>query len=260
MINAIHHPYKSDSPFQAKTSGVRFGSKTADTTSLGADGAQKAQKLGMMKTLRTMRDYFLHHHNREIMKAFVLEYGIPTAVGIGFFAAPPFSWIAGTFVGLPLAWFSGRSGKKRMKALRESGVLHETSGPLARIGAIQGHWKKGDIDAAKNITEEYNRLLDELMSDNDNIKNLEALRDRLKIKTDTKVYRLLNKIFSARMHYANRWQGKALIKLQQISSKIPLKPVRLPILGISLLLQGIMMIGSHRALKQAAAKGVKVVA
>lgn len=220
----------------SRFSGVRFGS--------GPANAGEPVKIGLVKTLRVLHQYFKVAENQQILKGLLFQYGIPAAIGLSFFA-PPLGWIIGGLGILPSIYFS-RKGEKIIGKLVEEGKLDRTHGPLARVTSIHTTYQNAVPGDGRKIISEYNRLLEELLVDNPSVKNLGAIRRKLQMAEEGRLARFLNHVFNVKLHYSTRWQGKLLKKIQGVSNHIPIKIIKLPLVAASLLLQGLLVVFSHK--------------
>lgn len=255
----VHRGDLKAAKFQAPTTSPKPNRDIHDTVRFGANPAANSASStagkkapGLLQAFKLLVNHVRHADNREVVKGLAYKYG--PMIGTPLMLAMPFGWVVAAVAALPAFILSNR-GDKIIQDLKTKGVLQEGKGPLYRIATIQTHWKEGAQNTVGQVTAEYNRLLDELLPDNG--QGIASVRDRLKLKEGGKLFGVLNHAFNVRMHYANRWQGKLLKGLHGVSSKIPFKPLRLPLLITGWALQGLLMLTSHRLVRKAAATAVK---
>ena len=245
--------------FSAAKAGLpRFGAAAPVTPPVPPGGSGEAVKLGFVKTLRALHQYFKVGENRMIVKGLAYQYGVPAAVGAAFLF-PPVGWVIGGLGLIPSIIVSKR-GEKIIDKLENAGALHKTSGPLARVTAIKQQYQNAKIGDGNKIIGEYNRLLDELLIDNESVKNLGAIRERLKLVEGGRATRALDHVFNVKLHYADRWQGKLLKYVNKSTTHIPIKIIRMPIVAASMVFQGLLVLLSHRSMKGVAGAALRKLA
>lgn len=257
ILSSSPRPYVAGGAAQASFAGssaARFGGRVNFGMAAGAKAGAEAAEIGVVKTLRVLHQYFKVAENRQIVKGLVYQYGIPAAIGLSFFA-PPLGWIIGTLGVLPSMYFAKRGEQIINKLASES--LDEVKGPLAAVTRIKHAYERAQPGDGGKIIHEYNRLVDELLIDNDKIKNLGAVRNKLKLAPEGRLAKFLNHVFNVNLHYANRWQGKVLKKIRGLGNHIPVKFIKWPIVGASLIFQGVLVLLSHNKVKSAAVNGLR---
>jgi hypothetical protein len=226
--------FSTTPPSSPATAAPPFGGRTIPLSpKFGAEPPTGAPKPpGSWQTLKAGRDYLNHGANRDIVKAMSLKYApdllLPAALML------PLGWLIG-IVGFIPALLISRHGEKKIDKLKESGRLHGTDGPLARVTSLNQLWESvGDpgksahevANAPKTAMDEFNRLLADLFP-NDSSKSAAVLRERLTLTTESKGFKWLNHIFNARQYYARHFLGRLCRPLTHVGSKIPFRPVQL---------------------------------
>lgn len=178
------------------------------------------------RDLKTLKNYWNHGANRDIVKALAWKYGPGLLVSAALVL--PLGWIVALLGAIP-AWLAGRRGEKMVSELLTSGKLDMTHGPLAKITKISALWEESDNAKAvgKNvpvqIMHEFNKLLHDIFP-GERGSDASRLRAGLKLTTSSRWFNLLNHAFNARQYYTSTLVGSTCRSIRQGGSQVPVVP------------------------------------
>jgi hypothetical protein len=266
-------PLSASVTFQAsrgmRQSPIRFGSLPPGS---GApEGGPEAtvafqnapRRLGVLKAGKILWKHLQHADNREEIKAIsqaylpkLAKYGV-ALIPFGFLLAGPVDWWAEKYAS---------RGESKIDALIAQGKLNPESGPLGCITQIRRNWqaaldRKGkltDQEAAKallNIRDNWNKLADHLFPDDSD--GISLVREKLKLNDGSRAFNLIGRAFHANRDSTVRFFKNFARKASNPVMGIVLKPIRLLMLGLGLLYQGILMLENGPAVKKLMGQAVR---
>ena len=241
-FGAVPKPATAQKAAVAASVQVQFGADQADLK--GA--AQAAEKpMSRWDLVKTLFEYFRKAENKQIMKAFLYQ-ALPFAA----LAAGPFGWIFGY---LP-AHFLAKRGEKLQAELMKAGKLEKEAGPLAKAMNIKHLWEQAPHDAVPKIVENWNKGVDELLTDQERVPKIKQAAKYLKLKTDGRVSNFLNHFFHTQRLYKKKWIGQILDWLGRTGGR--LRFIGMPLRVLRFVGHGLLMLFSYRKVKvmMAAAK------
>lgn len=234
-----------------------------DTPPPKVSGQKPPKRLGLFKAGRIFWKHLQHADNREEIQAMsraylpkVAKYGV-ALVPFGFLLAGPVDWWAEKFAS---------KGEEKIDQLIAQGKLNPESGPLGCVTQIKRNWhsaldrsnKLSDQEATKallNIRENWNKLADHLFPDDR--EGISLVREKLKLREEGKMFHLIGQAFHANRNATVRFFKNFARKASNPVLGIVLKPIRLLMLGLGLLYQGILMLENGPAVKKLMGQAVR---
>lgn len=240
---------------------------SAETASEAKATQAAARQLGLIKAGRIMWQHLQHADNREEIKAMgqyflprLAKYGTAMIPFVGFLLAGPVDWYASKHVA---------KGDQKIKALIAQGKLNPEAGPLGCAMQIEKNWRlalnrkvklsdEGAHQALKSIQGNWNKMADHLFPDDKD--GISLVREKLKLKDDGFSFRWIARAFHANRNAAVRFfKGSARNASHPLLGFL-LKPIRLLMLGVGLLWQGVIMMKNGAVVQKMAQQAVRRVA
>lgn len=207
----------------------------------------KNERFGLLRTVQGLFSYMRHGQNGKAVQAAFLRWGVPALALL----TGPFGWVAG-LAASPVIFLAHRRGKKMWDALDKTTL----EGPIKHFTLAKEMVEATKIDdikpqSGKNpfgaILKQFNEGVASVFTDA-NARD-ENLIQRLHVQEDKFFGRKLKHAFHVHVAYKDRFMGRLLRRMHSVGrTKFTffLRPLRVVLIPVALLLQGILTLGAHR--------------